>query len=197
MFPSTNFQILPTSLPTQTHTLSPRKITHKIKIKTNKKTVRWKNAKTKQKVHKKTYGVHFGFSNSFWALKLPWSVVDIPSNTLLGGKTDFSPFTSRYQLAIASWLGMRLCIHVPFSVWEFCLAWICLVGMASRYEFICVSLLLCLEDTAGSHPPFKGFTILAQQSLFLYYIVFLVESRNLSKCWLEVDPGCSALNRTL
>lgn len=153
--------------------------------------------KQNKKSTKKTYGVRFGFSNLFWALKLPWSVVDIPSNTLLGGKTDFFSFTSRYQLTIASWLGMRLCIHVPLSVWEFCLPWICLVGMASRYEFICVSLTLCLEDTAGSHPPFKGFTILAEQSLFLYYIVFFVESCNLSKCWLEVDPGCSALNRTL
>lgn len=99
MFPSTNFQILPTSLPTQTHTLSPRKITHKIKIKTNKKTVRWKNAKTKQKVHKKTYGVHFGFSNSFWALKLPWSVVDIPSNTLLGGKNWFFPLYQQVSIS--------------------------------------------------------------------------------------------------
>lgn len=55
--------------------------------------MRQKPAKTKQKAHK-NHGVPFWLVNSFVAWELPWSIVDIHSNTPLV-KTDFS-FTLGY-----------------------------------------------------------------------------------------------------
>lgn len=50
--------------------------------------------------------MEFNFSLAiYWALSLPWNVVDMPSETPFE-KTDF-PFPGRYQLQIAYWLGIR------------------------------------------------------------------------------------------
>lgn len=61
-------------------------------------------------------------------------------------KTDFS--LSHQQ--IGSRLGMGLCVHCPFSVLGFCLAWTCagFLQAHSLCEFIYASAL-CLEDTVS------------------------------------------------
>lgn len=48
---------------------------------------------------------------------LLWSVVNKPLAFHWGKKRDFS-FPSRYQLKIASWLGVGLCVYFP-ECWYF------------------------------------------------------------------------------
>lgn len=48
-----------------------------------------------------------------------WSVVDTPRDDSLE-KINF-PFLSRYQLQIASWLGVKLGVRFPFSVLRVCI----------------------------------------------------------------------------
>lgn len=83
------------------------------------------------------HGVCFVLVHCSWAWGPPWSMVDILSDTPLE-KADF-PFPSRYQLPIASWLGMG-----------FCLVSTC-AGRSGRYRhslcvFLCAPVLLCLDD---------------------------------------------------
>lgn len=81
-----------------------------------KKTGKKEGRKTKQttetsaimKAHTKSLGVCF---------VLTWRVAFIPSNTPLT-ETNF-PSPSRYQLPMASWLGVGFCFHFCFSVLGF------------------------------------------------------------------------------
>lgn len=66
--------------------------------------------------------------------------------TLHWRELDF-PFTSRYPWQTASWLGVGLCIHFPFSELGSWLVWICLgpVHAVRGCEFMCAPVLLCLQ----------------------------------------------------
>lgn len=83
----------------------------------------------------------------FWVWGLSWSVVDKPSVIPLK-KIDFSSSIS-YHLQLASWLGVGVYIHLPFSVLKFCLAWAC-AGLAHAVtvsELIWAYALLCLDNS--------------------------------------------------
>lgn len=68
---------------------------------------------------KKPHGVYFMLAKHSFARNLPWSVVDILSDTLLE-KTDFFPFLEgTYKLPTASELGVRLFVHFPSPWWDF------------------------------------------------------------------------------
>lgn len=83
-------------------------------------------------------------------------VLDIEEN-------DLYPLRS-YQLQITPWLRVGNCAYSIFSLMGFYLAWTC-VGLVcviscAVCEFICMSALLCLEDTIYRvHPPPLALTI--------------------------------------
>lgn len=85
---------------------------------------------------------------------LPWSAVNTPSDTLLE-KTVF-PFPSKYQLKIAFWFGVGLCVYFPRSMLGF-LSGLNLCSSCTHChtlcELICVSVLLCLEDAVPLESP--------------------------------------------
>jgi hypothetical protein len=55
------------------------------------KTIRQKNTKTQKETHTK-HSIHFMLANYLWAWGLPWSVLDRPSNILLGKMYSHPPF---------------------------------------------------------------------------------------------------------
>lgn len=65
-----------------------------------------------------------------WLTCLPWNVAHIPSDTPLE-KANFS-FSRRYQLQIASWIWMRLSVHISVP------------------RFSPKSLILCTLSSCGS-----------------------------------------------
>lgn len=81
----------------------------------------------------------------FLSWNLLWHVVGIPSE-ITWKKTDF-PFPRRYQLQMASWLAVGLCIHFPFLL-EVCLG-VNVCRFCRCYNSLCVSFLLCLEDVVS------------------------------------------------
>lgn len=86
----------------------------------------------------------------------PWNEINVPSIIPLE-KINFA-VPSRYQLRVASWLGMAVCVHFPSCVLGFCLVWICVAVCAAHVSvFICVFTLFCLEDKMlfpwGNPPP--------------------------------------------
>lgn len=88
-------------------------------------------------------------SSPFGAWALPRKVVDMPSDTPLK-KAGF-PFTIGYQLQISSQLGSRtlfplLHCHTRISSGLSCVG---LVHAVTVSEFICVSILLFLEDAVS------------------------------------------------
>lgn len=76
------------------------------------------------------------------------SVVDGPSEPSME-KIDF-PLPRRYQLQIASWLGVGLCVYFFFSVLGLCLVCMLYACHHSLCEFMCGSILLYLEDQVSS-----------------------------------------------
>lgn len=84
------------------------------KMNTTRRENRSRNLKNKQTNKNKTKstpprGAYFMLAYYSLAWGLPWHMVDIPSDTPLE-KT-------------ASWLRVGLCVHILFSVLEFCLVW--------------------------------------------------------------------------
>lgn len=84
-----------------------------------------------------------------WPWDLSWSVVNISSGTPLE-TTNFS-YVSGYQLQIASWLGVGVQVYFSLLVlgtlslaWTLCVTCVCSYCLC---EFLCASVLLCLEDT--------------------------------------------------
>ena len=73
-------------------------------------------------------------------------MANIPSETPLE-KTNFA-FASRYQLQITFRSSMRAYVHLALSVLGPHVVWTCAghVCVATVSEFICASVLLCLED---------------------------------------------------
>lgn len=130
-------------------------------MKTNKIPVRRKSPnKTKFPLphpppkHPTKHEVSFVLDIYSWSWGLPWSMVDIPTQLCSTGENWFSPF-QQYQLQIAYWLGVGLTIYLPFSCWDFvCLnLWRSCVHCHSLYEFIWLSVLLCLTNPVSLEPP--------------------------------------------
>jgi hypothetical protein len=92
---------------------------------------------------------------------LPWSVIDLPNNIPLK-KTNF-PISSRYQLQMASWLGVELVSTSPSHCWYF--VWL------GPVQFLCVLpqslwVPICISPAVfgrflspWSYPPPLPFTI--------------------------------------
>lgn len=97
-------QILTTFLPIQLHVFSKT-----LSKQTNKNT----KIKTRQKIPKKATKYHGACLILTYIILTPCH--GTTATSLL--KTDF-PFSSRYQLQISSWLGMRFCIHVISQYWK-------------------------------------------------------------------------------
>lgn len=93
---------------------------------------------------------HWVCVGASWTWELPGRVVNIPGKTALEN-TDFS-LHSGYQLLIASWLRVGVCVYFLHSsagilcdlnLWSLCVYYHFLC------EFICASVLLSLEDTVS------------------------------------------------
>lgn len=69
------------------------------------------NKRTTTKQTKKNMESILCWPTHSWAWFLSWNVVDILNNTLLE-KTDFL-FSRKNQLQMPSWLGMKVCLHIP------------------------------------------------------------------------------------
>lgn len=108
---------------------------HKMTIKTKSKAIGQKLPKQKQKAQqtKPNETWNHGVCTESWAWGPPWCVINILSNTPLGG-TDLS-FLSRYQFRIASWLWVDLGVYFPSQcgdcVWfEFVQGFLCVLSVS-------------------------------------------------------------------
>lgn len=128
----------------------------KMKIKASREeTSQTKTAKTKQngtKSSQKYHWVHFVFMSYSWAWGLPWSVVEIPSETPLE-KTDFlcqwEPITDTFWVRDVTLCQLSTLSAVTLSGLNLYWSWTC---SHSLCDSISTPVLLHLEGTGSLEP---------------------------------------------